>query len=100
MNDQPGRSTAPYSEAGSAVPESPYGWPRMESPFSAPPGESAALTPLPPASSSASPPARFVMRPRLYTPPPPSEHSRSEEHTSELQSRPHLVCRLLLEKKK
>src|SRR5690554_259480 len=26
--------------------------------------------------------------------------SRSEEHTSELQSRPHLVCRLLLEKKK
>src|SRR3989442_8725424 len=29
-----------------------------------------------------------------------SETSRSEEHTSELQSRPHLVCRLLLEKKK
>src|SRR3989442_11841132 len=26
--------------------------------------------------------------------------TRSEEHTSELQSRPHLVCRLLLEKKK
>src|SRR5690554_7066000 len=28
------------------------------------------------------------------------EANRSEEHTSELQSRPHLVCRLLLEKKK
>src|SRR3989442_2939579 len=32
------------------------------------------------------------------------EHShilyRSEEHTSELQSRPHLVCRLLLEKQR
>src|SRR5690625_5836536 len=27
-------------------------------------------------------------------------HERSEEHTSELQSRGHLVCRLLLEKKK
>src|SRR5690625_76762 len=27
-------------------------------------------------------------------------HFRSEEHTSELQSRGHLVCRLLLEKKK
>src|SRR5687768_18256197 len=27
-------------------------------------------------------------------------HGRSEEHTSELQSRLHLVCRLLLEKKK
>src|SRR5436305_7886515 len=28
----------------------------------------------------------------------PRRHARSEEHTSELQSRPHLVCRLLLEK--
>src|SRR5687768_17789704 len=28
------------------------------------------------------------------------DRSRSEEHTSELQSRLHLVCRLLLEKKK
>src|SRR5215510_16075618 len=28
------------------------------------------------------------------------EQDRSEEHTSELQSRGHLVCRLLLEKKK
>src|SRR3989442_9951061 len=28
------------------------------------------------------------------------QEGRSEEHTSELQSRPHLVCRLLLEKKK
>src|SRR3989442_11957221 len=31
---------------------------------------------------------------------PRSFAKRSEEHTSELQSRPHLVCRLLLEKKK
>src|SRR5690625_7099175 len=30
----------------------------------------------------------------------PSIATRSEEHTSELQSRGHLVCRLLLEKKK
>src|SRR6266508_299304 len=29
-----------------------------------------------------------------------TSNSRSEEHTSELQSRGHLVCRLLLEKKK
>src|SRR5437870_8103508 len=29
----------------------------------------------------------------------PAETRRSEEHTSELQSRGHLVCRLLLEKK-
>src|SRR5207244_12904671 len=31
---------------------------------------------------------------------PPGPGSRSEEHTSELQSPDHLVCRLLLEKKK
>src|SRR2546429_54886 len=31
---------------------------------------------------------------------PAVEATRSEEHTSELQSRLHLVCRLLLEKKK
>src|SRR2546429_7123585 len=30
----------------------------------------------------------------------PSSNTRSEEHTSQLQSRLHLVCRLLLEKKK
>src|SRR3712207_8130708 len=30
----------------------------------------------------------------------PVQHARSEEHTSELQSRQYLVCRLLLEKKK
>src|SRR2546429_9984761 len=30
----------------------------------------------------------------------PPSNPRSEEHTSELQSRLHLVCRLLLEKKK
>src|SRR3989442_5944442 len=33
-------------------------------------------------------------------PPERAGPARSEEHTSELQSRPHLVCRLLLEKKK
>src|SRR2546422_4400075 len=32
--------------------------------------------------------------------PPVGRRTRSEEHTSELQSRLHLVCRLLLEKKK
>src|SRR2546422_4993699 len=42
---------------------------------------------------------------RLWVPlrvPGPAPHGdrRSEEHTSELQSRLHLVCRLLLEKKK
>src|SRR2546428_5047166 len=38
---------------------------------------------------------RFVSRHAARVPPP-----RSEEHTSELQSRSDLVCRLLLEKKK
>src|SRR3712207_7568753 len=35
-----------------------------------------------------------------YDIPPFASMSRSEEHTSELQSRQYLVCRLLLEKKK
>src|SRR5258708_12342060 len=35
-----------------------------------------------------------------YTPGRVFRHHRSEEHTSELQSPDHLVCRLLLEKKK
>src|SRR3712207_7962434 len=36
----------------------------------------------------------------VSTPASNSANSRSEEHTSELQSRQYLVCRLLLEKKK
>src|SRR5205809_3910587 len=47
----------------------------------------------------------FVVRPRstpirIRSPTPFWSSVRSEEHTSELQSRLHLVCRLLLEKKK
>src|SRR3712207_7136953 len=47
-------------------------------------------------------PARPRPRPRgaASTPPPTPAARRSEEHTSELQSRQYLVCRLLLEKKK
>src|SRR5947208_6118281 len=41
--------------------------------------------------------ARAVRRERTR---PPGGAARSEEHTSELQSPDHLVCRLLLEKKK
>src|SRR3712207_8449880 len=37
---------------------------------------------------------------REHPMPPPDAAERSEEHTSELQSRQYLVCRLLLEKKK
>src|SRR3989442_5452521 len=36
----------------------------------------------------------------IYTEDDRTVGRRSEEHTSELQSRPHLVCRLLLAKKK
>src|SRR3989442_7453002 len=37
---------------------------------------------------------------RMHRPALSAASARSEEHTSELQSRPHIVCRLLLEKKK
>src|SRR5205809_4063067 len=53
----------------------------------------AELTSPQPAPSSAG----GFLRPRWNSLPLPR---RSEEHTSELQSRLHLVCRLLLEKKK
>src|SRR2546422_7181293 len=56
------------------------GSPRLETPWS--PTSAPCRRATPSTSCSASPPAR------------------SEEHTSELQSRLHLVCRLLLEKKK
>src|SRR5947209_14310634 len=42
---------------------------------------------------------RFVFAGHQFAP-LPRPLSRSEEHTSELQSRQYLVCRLLLEKKK
>src|SRR2546422_2888672 len=48
----------------------------------------------PPSARSSEPPRRSMKS--LVHPP----RVRSEEHTSELQSRLHLVCRLLLEKKK
>src|SRR5690554_7794448 len=41
----------------------------------------------------------LVARAFLFFSYPTKMSGRSEEHTSELQSRPHLVCRLLLEKK-
>src|SRR3712207_8180043 len=49
-------------------------------------------------AASASPPASATAcTPSTRSPEP---RARSEEHTSELQSRQYLVCRLLLEKKK
>src|SRR5690554_7576813 len=44
--------------------------------------------------------ARTLSASRSFGKAPNKQLPRSEEHTSELQSRPHLVCRLLLEKKK
>src|SRR5262245_63196611 len=46
------------------------------------------------------PPAHPWPRPAACAPTIPTGRWRSEEHTSELQSLRHLVCRLLLEKKK
>src|SRR5690348_17772201 len=52
--------------------------------------------PTPPAWPRCAPPSPSARSSRTTTPGSP----RSEEHTSELQSPVHLVCRLLLEKKK
>src|SRR5690606_41400748 len=52
--------------------------------------------PASPPCSAARPPPGAAPRPRAAS----CRRPRSEEHTSELQSRENLVCRLLLEKKK
>src|SRR3712207_7410056 len=57
------------------------------------------------AAAPAGPRRRPHVTPHAPRPPPlpagaPPPQERSEEHTSELQSRQYLVCRLLLEKKK
>src|SRR2546422_4852361 len=55
-----------------------------------------------PQIDSTFPPSRYCADGAAPSPGPVhrGQVSRSEEHTSELQSRLHLVCRLLLEKKK
>src|SRR3712207_8300453 len=54
-----------------------------------------ALSPRPPGKCACAPASRGRSRRRA----PRGPARRSEEHTSELQSRQYLVCRLLLEKK-
>src|SRR5438034_6521509 len=58
------------------------------------PARAASPTPMNPT------PMNFGARCRMIASPPVDCVSRSEEHTSELQSHSDLVCRLLLEKKK
>src|SRR5690606_41720225 len=69
-----------------------------------PPGRRRSIQVAAPDPETCSAPARTTASPRTITSTPPSPSSmkanRSEEHTSELQSRENLVCRLLLEKKK
>src|SRR5690554_7681116 len=97
MGRRPPRSTPfPYTTLFRSKPSS-----------GTPPSGSGAPSPAPP-QNSVSPQAESDRstantKKRSPQPPPATEPSppwRSEEHTSELQSRPHLVCRLLLEKKK
>src|SRR5689334_24811789 len=73
-----------------ALPISPSSTSRPASPSARP------ATPIP-ASWPPSPTRRAAS---CTCPAPTSTTGRSEEHTSELQSQFHLVCRLLLEKKK
>src|SRR2546429_934190 len=66
------------------------------------PADPAAAAPAEPAARThARCPASGPAAPTPTGTPPPrtAPDHRSEEHTSELQSRLHLVCRLLLEKK-
>src|SRR3712207_8892776 len=66
---------------------------RGERTRSHPPSGAEILTPTAPSVR------RRAGAPGSSGPPPSRRGTRSEEHTSELQSRQYLVCRLLLEKK-
>src|SRR3712207_7607752 len=66
-------------------------------PTAAVPTSASATRSLRPADGS---PTTTHPRPPQWTTTRPDADGRSEEHTSELQSRQYLVCRLLLEKKK
>src|SRR3712207_8510414 len=87
----PYKESLPFTvsfESTASAPPSPYS-------KSAPPPPTILSLPAPPRSVSGPPPPVSV----LLAPEPVSVSARSEEHTSELQSRQYLVCRLLLEKK-
>src|SRR2546425_4543458 len=66
----------------------------------APSSTAISKSPLIPIDSSGSPWRSASLRSERNQPRASSARSRSEEHTSELQSLAYLVCRLLLEKKK
>src|SRR3712207_8922237 len=97
MRRPPPRSTLfPYTTLFRSDP-SPAAAPARTRPPRPSTPRSAAPTPGPPPTPSTptpAPPARHHRGTRN-----PSTTPRSEEHTSELQSRQYLVCRLLLEKK-
>src|SRR3712207_8188904 len=83
MIRRPPRSTLfPYTTLFRSRTRPYVGWPR-------PPADGAPCVPRRPSGPRPGRPAT-----------PSSARRRSEEHTSELQSRQYLVCRLLLEKKK
>src|SRR3989449_9831598 len=97
-------SSSPWSDSA-AGPNGPQGRPPAPAPGQSTGGETASRaqapglarpgkTPVAPAHAGVGDDRRRVHERR------PDLHARSEEHTSELQSRLHLVCRLLLEKKK
>src|SRR5436309_7455397 len=91
MIRRPPRSTLfPYTTLFRSQAEATFGWPRAEVV-----GRSLADTIIPPRFREAH---RLGLARYLETGEGPGR--RSEEHTSELQSRENLVCRLLLEKKK
>src|SRR3712207_8468912 len=73
---------------------------RVEQPRSSNGAHAKSETQPRPERSSRKPEQVEVTSPRLYVGNLSFEATRSEEHTSELQSRQYLVCRLLLEKKK
>src|SRR5687768_17926004 len=90
----PSSTLFPYTPLSRSSPRAPAGRGRVRSARARPPPGH----PRRPRPGGGGPP--FGGRRRQPVLPVRHARRRSEEHTSELQSRLHLVCRLLLEKKK
>src|SRR5256884_4002997 len=93
MIRRPPRSTLfPYT----TLFRSPFGCAVTKKPVGAPPAKASLRSPVRHTDWSACDDGNLCRHMPLSA----TKTARSEEHTSELQSRLHLVCRLLLEKKK
>src|SRR5690606_36278755 len=93
-------STSPAARTGALHPCSSPAWPEASASELLPKAPAATPTSASTAPATATNPRHYPSSPSNASTRMGSDEGRSEEHTSELQSRENLVCSLLLENKK